>query len=92
MFADLLRRDRERSGLSAEEAARRLGVSRAVYREIEASERWPEWEMYDRICKTFGWPRSFVGQVRSMRRLQTSTTRRRVACVRCTRGCPTTSI
>jgi transcriptional regulator with XRE-family HTH domain len=42
MLADLLRRDRERSGLSAEEAARRLGVSRAVYREIEASERWPE--------------------------------------------------
>jgi transcriptional regulator with XRE-family HTH domain len=59
MFADLLRRDRERSGLTVEQAARRLGVTPAAYRALEASERWPGWEMYDRIATAFGWPRSF---------------------------------
>jgi transcriptional regulator with XRE-family HTH domain len=63
MFADLLRQDRERSGLTVEQAASRFGVTPAAYRALEASGRWPAWETYDRIAETFGWPRSFVGKV-----------------------------
>ena len=59
MFSDLLCGDRERSGLTLEQAARRLGVSPAAYRKLEAGERWPSWETHDRIAATFGWPRSF---------------------------------
>ncbi len=60
MFSDLLRRDRERSGLSIGQAAGRLGITLAAYGQLEAGERWPSWETYDRICEAFGWPRSFV--------------------------------
>jgi DNA-binding XRE family transcriptional regulator len=59
MFADLLHRDRERSGLTVEQAARRFAITPAAYRALETAERWPEWETCDRIAKTFGWPRSF---------------------------------
>jgi transcriptional regulator with XRE-family HTH domain len=59
MFADLLRADRERLGLSIGQAARRLGIFPAVYRQLEAGERWPDWAAYDRIAAAFGWPRSF---------------------------------
>jgi transcriptional regulator with XRE-family HTH domain len=60
MFAQLLHRDRERYGLSIEQAARQLGVSPAAYQALEAAERWPDWETYDRIERLFGWPRSFI--------------------------------
>jgi transcriptional regulator with XRE-family HTH domain len=59
MFSDLLRRDRERYGLSPEQAARTLGVSQSVYRALEAAERRPDWETFDRIERLFGWPRTF---------------------------------
>lgn len=59
MFPELLKLDRERSGLSVGEAARRLHVSPAWYLDLEAGKRLPDWETYDRICKTFGWPQSF---------------------------------
>jgi transcriptional regulator with XRE-family HTH domain len=59
MFSDLLRADRERSGLTLEQAARRLVVSTVAYRKLEAGERWPSWETYDRIVRLFGWRRSF---------------------------------
>jgi transcriptional regulator with XRE-family HTH domain len=36
----MLAEDRERAGWSVEQAARRLGVSAGIYREIEAGERW----------------------------------------------------
>jgi transcriptional regulator with XRE-family HTH domain len=39
MFGDLLRQDRQRSGRTVEEAARRLGVSIREYRELEAGVR-----------------------------------------------------
>jgi DNA-binding XRE family transcriptional regulator len=61
MFTEMLKRDRERSGFSIGQAAWRLGVSSQEYREIEAGEGLPNWETYDRICKLFGWPQSFVG-------------------------------
>jgi predicted transcriptional regulator len=60
MFADTLRRDRTRWGLSVGHAAWRFGVRPAAYRELEAGTRWPSFETYDRICKLFGWPQAFA--------------------------------
>jgi transcriptional regulator with XRE-family HTH domain len=48
-----------RAGLTIEQAARRLGVSVREYREIEAGERVPGWETFDRICRLFGGPQTF---------------------------------
>ena len=62
MFGQLLRRDLERSGMSVGQAVWRLGVSVREYRELEAWQRWPNWETFDRICKLFGWPQTFVGE------------------------------
>jgi transcriptional regulator with XRE-family HTH domain len=59
MFSDLLRADRERYGLTVEQAARRLRVSPVVYRKLEAGSGRPEWATYDRIAAALGWPRSF---------------------------------
>ncbi len=42
------------------QVAWRLGVSVREYREIEAGERSPYWETWDRICKTFGWSQTFA--------------------------------
>jgi hypothetical protein len=61
MFGDMLERDRTRSGLSIEQADWCFGVSPHVYRGIEAGTRWPSFETYERICKLFGWPQTFVG-------------------------------
>jgi predicted transcriptional regulator len=61
MFSDLLRRDRERAGLSVGQAAWRLGISLAEYRRLEAAETWPDWETFDRIERLFGWPQTIVG-------------------------------
>jgi transcriptional regulator with XRE-family HTH domain len=41
MFSDLLRADRERAGLTLDQAARRLGVPLSTYRKLEAGERRP---------------------------------------------------
>jgi DNA-binding XRE family transcriptional regulator len=57
----MLAEDRTRAGWSVEQAARRLGVSAVIYREIEDGTRTPAWETWDRICKMFRWPRTFVG-------------------------------
>lgn len=58
MFSDLLRHDREWGGLTFDQAARRLGISRRTYR--EAGERWPDWTTNDRIAAAYGWPRTFA--------------------------------
>jgi Helix-turn-helix domain len=63
-FPDMLRRDRERWGMRECQAAWRVGVSVREYRELEAGERWPDYVTWDRICKLYGWPQTFVGQVR----------------------------
>jgi transcriptional regulator with XRE-family HTH domain len=59
MFSDLLHQDRERAGLTVEQAARRLGVSADAYRKLEAGEQWPSWETYYRIAAAFDWPQTF---------------------------------
>lgn len=56
----MLAEDRTRAGWSVEQAARRLGVSAPIYRELEDGTRKPEWETWDAICRTFGWPRAFA--------------------------------
>lgn len=43
MFSDLLRTDRERAGLTVEQAAGMIGVSPALYRALEAGGQWPDW-------------------------------------------------
>lgn len=55
MFGNFLRRERERWGLSVEQAARWFHVSPYRYREIEEGSAWPDWETYDRISRLFGW-------------------------------------
>jgi hypothetical protein len=37
------------------------GITVREYREIEADARSPSFETWDRICKLFGWPQTFVG-------------------------------
>jgi hypothetical protein len=44
MSGDMLKRDRERWGLSVSQAAWRFGVSPAIYRELEAGKRLPSFE------------------------------------------------
>jgi DNA-binding XRE family transcriptional regulator len=56
IFGDLLRGDRERNGLTVEQAARRLGVPLVAYGKLEIGEQWPCWETYDRIAAAFGDP------------------------------------
>jgi DNA-binding XRE family transcriptional regulator len=58
MLTDILRRDRQRWGMSEAEAARRFGISLHVYREIEAGTRFLDFTTYDAICKLFGWPQA----------------------------------
>lgn len=58
-LSDKLRADRERAGLTVEQAARRFGVPLGACRKLEPGERSPSWETYDRIATAFGWPRSF---------------------------------
>jgi hypothetical protein len=31
------------------------------YRELEAGTRSPDFETWDRICKPYGWPQTFMG-------------------------------
>jgi hypothetical protein len=47
-------------GLSVAQAAGRFGVRISEYRELGAGDRWPSFETYDRICKLFGWPQTFL--------------------------------
>jgi hypothetical protein len=49
------------AGWSIGRAAWELGVSIREYREFEAGDRPPNFETWDRICKAFGWPQTFVG-------------------------------
>jgi hypothetical protein len=58
----MLEHDRRQAGWSVDQAAWRLGVSTREHRELEAGARWPSWQTFDRICKLFGWPQTFVGE------------------------------
>ena len=56
----MLEHDRKQAGWSASRAAWELGVSIREYRELEAGKQSPNWETFDRICKLYGWPQTFV--------------------------------
>jgi hypothetical protein len=49
-FAAKLQHDRMRDGLRVCRAAWLIGVSVHDYRELDADERWPTVERWDRIC------------------------------------------
>jgi hypothetical protein len=68
MLPKMLEQDRRQAGWSVGQAAWRLGVSIREYRELEAGAPWPDWETFDRICKLYGWPQTFVGSQCGMRR------------------------
>ena len=50
-FPALMKRDRTRQGLRVCRAAWLIGVSVREHREIEAGDREPTFETWDRICK-----------------------------------------
>jgi hypothetical protein len=59
-FPSMLERDRRREGLRVCRAAWVLGLSVAEYRQLEAGTRSPTFETWDRICKLYGWPQTFI--------------------------------
>ena len=63
MLPAMLEHDRRQVGWSVGQAAWRLGVSVREYRELEAGDRSPSFETFDRICRTFGWPQTFATHV-----------------------------
>jgi transcriptional regulator with XRE-family HTH domain len=64
MLGTMLKRSREREGLSEHRTAALLGVSVSMYRRIESGQESPTWEVWDAICKRFGWPQTFTGTPR----------------------------
>jgi transcriptional regulator with XRE-family HTH domain len=60
-FPGLLQAHRERRGFTIGQVAWRLGEKPQEYRELEAGERRPDFETWDRICKLYGWPQTFFG-------------------------------
>jgi predicted transcriptional regulator len=58
-FRAMLPEDRERRGFMVGQVAWRLGISRREYVELETREAWPNFEMWDRMRKLFGWPQSW---------------------------------
>jgi transcriptional regulator with XRE-family HTH domain len=60
-FRQMLGQDRLARGFTVGQVAWRLGVTPAEYRELETGEGYPNFETWDRICKLYGWPQTFVG-------------------------------
>jgi DNA-binding XRE family transcriptional regulator len=58
MFTDMLKRDRERWGMTEAQAARRFGLSLRTYRGIEAGEELFDFDAHSAMCETFGWPQA----------------------------------
>ena len=56
MLSDMLRRDRERWGMSVGEAGWRLRITRREFVAIEDGEKPPTSIQYEAICEFFGWP------------------------------------
>jgi predicted transcriptional regulator len=62
-FPRTMQHDREREGMRIYRAAWLVGVTARVSR-IEAADRMPSLDVYRRISELYGWPQTFVGQVR----------------------------
>jgi hypothetical protein len=59
MLPNMLEQDRKQAGWSVGPAWR-LGVSVREYRAIEAGALSRSFETWDRICKLYGWPQTFL--------------------------------
>ncbi len=64
MLPTMLEEDRRRAGWSMGHVAWRVGISVREYREIEAGDRWPNGETFNRICELYGWPQTFASGIR----------------------------
>jgi hypothetical protein len=63
-YPSMMQRDRRREGLRVCRTAWLVGVTVREYREMEAGDRVPDFEVWDRLCGLYGWPRTFVGSAR----------------------------
>jgi Helix-turn-helix domain len=63
-YVAMMQRDRHRLGLRECRAAWPVGVTVREYREMEAGDRVPEFDVWDRLCEPYGWPQTFVGPAR----------------------------
>ena len=63
-YPSMMQRDRKREGLRVCRAAWLIGVTVREYREMEAGDRDPDNDTWDRLCKLCGWPQTFVGSAR----------------------------
>jgi predicted transcriptional regulator len=63
-YEAMMQRDRKREGLRAVGEAWLIGVSVREYREIEAGDRTPSLDTYQRISELYGCPQTFVGKGR----------------------------
>jgi transcriptional regulator with XRE-family HTH domain len=61
-YPGMMQRARKREGLRICRAAWLVGVSVHEYREIEAGDRTPSPDTYQRIAELYGWPQTFVGE------------------------------
>jgi hypothetical protein len=59
-FPDMLLTDRERRGFTVGQVAWRVGLKPQEYPELEAGIRSPDFDTWDRVCKLYGWPETFV--------------------------------
>jgi len=59
-YATMMERARVRQGLRVCRAAWLIGVSVREYREVEAGERYPDFETWRRMCDVFDWPLAFT--------------------------------
>jgi hypothetical protein len=60
-YPRMLEEDRRRNGFTVGQVAWRLGISPTEY---EAGESINDFDTWDRICKLYGWPQTFVGSDR----------------------------
>jgi hypothetical protein len=58
----MMRRERVGAGLRECRAAWLIGVSVREYREIEAGERYPDFETWRRLVDVFTWPLAFAAR------------------------------
>ena len=59
-YLGMMQRARKREGLRVCRAAWLIGVSVREYREIEAGDRTPSLDTYERISELYGWQQTFV--------------------------------
>jgi ribosome-binding protein aMBF1 (putative translation factor) len=58
-YTAMIRRDRARRGWSEGYTAWRLGITRTEYRALERGEATVPFELWQRMCETFEWPRAW---------------------------------